>query len=579
VRVWLALLGTLPLLAVGSGATASTSAPPRNGLVAAQGADGISIVDPRTETARVVPKSENLTDPAWSPDGTTLAVTAWGSESADVYTIKPDGSDRTLVLRDASSPSWSSDGTQLVVVRDTCVSTSAPCSGGEPSATGLAIVNADGTGVRALGQNRAEESHYVSAPEWSPDGKLIAFVDSAGSIALITPKGESVPLPAAPVESQSVSWSPDSSKLAYDRFDAKSGNAVAVILDRATGNETIFRGTQHGVEAPVWSPEGDQLVFDSMDAAASTATPACGDHFTGHLWLAAPDGTQAHQLGTGYVTYGPASWARAVDTAPVLQSTPAPTAKTTPPSSTVTPTASTAKPAAPSPVSSETSAKTPETAASAKGAIAVRGPGGIYLVDPGTAKAQKVPGTADMSAPAWSPDMRLLAVEKAEKGGGTSIYTIRPNGSHAQLVLPNASSPSWSAGGDRIFAARNECTTACDPEDDAANTLYAVNLDGSNIQRVDYGDADVYDSRALAWPTDGSAIHFFDEESLTGPGAFDSSAATWSPDGAQLLFAGTPGPTDEAAAQKTGLWVVAADGGKPRLLLSGATGRPSWVAG
>ena len=183
-----------------------------------------------------------------------------------------------------------------------------------------------------------------------------------------------------------------------------------------------------------------------------------------------------------------------------------------------------------------------------------------------------------MSAPAWSPDERVLAVEKAEKGGGTSIYTIRPDGTDPQLVLPNASLPSWSAKGDQIFAVRSDCTTACDPEDDAANVLYAVNLDGSNVQRVDFQEADVYDGRALAWPTDGSAIHFFDEESLTGPGSFDSSAAIWSPDGAQLVFAGNAGPTDEAGARTTGLWIVSADGGRPRLLLSGASGRPSWVS-
>jgi len=565
VRVWLALLGTLPLLAVGSGATASTSPPVRNGLIAAQGADGIYIVDPRTEAARIVPKSENLTDPEWSPDGATLAVSAWGAQGSDVYTMKPDGSERTLVLRNASAPSWSPDGRQLVVVRDSCAASSKPCSGGE---TSLAIVNVDGTGVTPLGQSGANESQYVSAPEWSPDGKLIAFIDRAGSIALITPSGEPVSLPAAPAESQSVSWSPDSARLAYDRFDAKSGDAVAVVLDRRTGSETVFRGTQHGVEAPVWSPEGDQLVFDSMDARNSATSPSCNDHFTGHLWLAAPDGTKAHQLGTGFVSLGPASWARAADTAPVRQPAPAPTAKTTPPNPTVTPAASTARPAAPLPVSSTTSAKPAQAAASAKGAIAVRGAGGIYLVDPETATAHKVPGTADMSAPAWSPDMRLLAVEKAEKGGGTSIYTIRPNGSQAQLVLPNASSPSWSAAGDRIFAARDECTAACDPEDDDANVLFAVNLDGSNVQQVDFGDADAYDSRALAWPTDGSASHFFDEESLIGPGNFDSRDATWSPNGAVLAF------TD--VATHTGLWVVSADGGKPELVLAGASGRPSW---
>jgi Tol biopolymer transport system component len=232
----------------------------------------------------------------------------------------------------------------------------------------------------------------------------------------------------------------------------------------------------------------------------------------------------------------------------------------------------------PAPLPARSTAKVAKAPASATGAIAVRGTDGIYLVDPETAKAHKIPGTADMSAPAWSPDMRLLAVEKAEKGGETSIYTLRPNGTHAQLVLPNASSPSWSAGGDRLFVARNECAAACDPEDDGANVLYSVNLDGSNVQRVDYEDADVYDGRALQWPTDGSAIHFFDEESLTGPGSFDSSAAAWSPDGAELLFAGTPGGTDEARAGTSGLWIVAADGGKPRLLLGGASGRPSWVA-
>src|SRR5262249_23208245 len=191
--------------------------------------------------------------------------------------------------------------------------------------------------------------------------------------------------------------------------------------------------------------------------------------------------------------------------------------KTTPPTSTSAPVASTTKPApVPAPLPAKTSVKVAKASASAAGQIAVRGPGAIYLVDPQTTKAHKVPGTADMSAPAWSPDMRLLAVEKAEKGGGTSIYTIWPNGTHPQLVLANGSSPSWSADGARIFAARNECTTACDAEDDGANVLFAVNLDGSNVQRVDYEDADVYDSRALAWPTDGSASHFFDEESLTG---------------------------------------------------------------
>ena len=181
-----------------------------------------------------------------------------------------------------------------------------------------------------------------------------------------------------------------------------------------------------------------------------------------------------------------------------------------------------------------------------------------------------------MWAPAWSPTMKELAVEKAEKGGGSSIYTIRPDGTHPQLVLENASAPSWSAAGDRILAIRSECAGPCDAEDDAANVLYAVNADGTGAQRVDFDDSDAYRSRELAWPTDGRSISFFDDESLSGPGSFDSASATWSPDETQLAFTGALGPTEDES-ENNGLWIVSADGGTPTLLLSNAVGRPSWA--
>ena len=50
-RILLALFAALLLLSVGSGATASTSTPPQNGLIAVQGAEGIYIVDPSAGTA------------------------------------------------------------------------------------------------------------------------------------------------------------------------------------------------------------------------------------------------------------------------------------------------------------------------------------------------------------------------------------------------------------------------------------------------------------------------------------------------------------------------------------------------
>jgi Tol biopolymer transport system component len=171
--------------------------------------------------------------------------------------------------------------------------------------------------------------------------------------------------------------------------------------------------------------------------------------------------------------------------------------------------------------------------------------------------------------------MKELAVEKAEKDGSSSIYTIRLDGNHARLVLENASAPSWSASGDRIFAVRSQCAGPCASDEDADKVLYAVNADGTGAQRVDFDDADAYTSRELAWPVDGSAIHFFDETSLSGPGTFDSDAATWSPDETMLAFTGALHATEDESADN-GLWVVSADGGTPKLMLSDAVGRPSW---
>ena len=571
-KAWLALLVALPLLAVGSGATAGNSAAPRNGLIAIEGGEGITIVDPGTGVDTVLPKTDLLGEPAWSPDGTRLAVTSWADDSNSVYTMKPDGTDRRLLLERASSASWSPDGKQLVVAEATKLSTS------------LAIVNADGTGVRTL-----PGTDEASLPKWSPDGKLIAFIDRSGLVSTIKPQGGLAALPTK-IAADGVAWSPDSSKLAYDAYQGKEGvgHAVLVVLDLVSGRETILPGVQGGAETPTWSPEGDQLAF--LSRKPTSASTGCSSHIDRELWVMNVDGSNAHNASPSIAAYGPASWAPAIPAAatPVTGLTKSDEPKPAPtPTPTPTP-AVTSKPAAPKPAAGPTPTVAPtpvskarpapsnEPLPGANGLIAVRGTGGLYLVDPSNGRSRSIPGTAAMWSPAWSPDMKALAVEVSGKDGSTSIYTVRPDGTHAQLVLANASAPSWSAGGERIFAVRSECAGPCTSRDDADNVLYAVNVDGTAAQRVDPDDSDAYTSRELAWPVDGTAIHFFDDTSLSGPGTFDSAAATWSPDETLLAFTGALGPSEDESADN-GLWIVSADGGAPTLLLRNAVGRPSWA--
>jgi Tol biopolymer transport system component len=318
VKVSLALLATLPLLAVGSGATAgaSSSVPPRNGLIAVHGGDGLYLVDPAAGSAARVPGTEESVDAAWAPDGTRLAVSLWDDEgeTEGVYTMKPDGSDRALVIRGGSSPTWSPDGESLAVVREVYSQL-----GDEGSR--LVVVGADGQEERVLVPQAGASPVFISTPAWSPDGELIAFVGDGGRIELVTPDGERRGGFDVKAAGMSLSWSPDSSRLAFDSYrESKSDRRhVVVVLDLATGKETALPGEQNGAQAPAWSPEGDQIAFLSISTRATqpatATTHSCGgEPYVSHLWAMRPDGTKAHRLAEAEL-YGYPSWGRAADAA------------------------------------------------------------------------------------------------------------------------------------------------------------------------------------------------------------------------------------------------------------------------
>lgn len=92
------------------------------------------------------------TTPAWS--STNRIAFTLGREPASLYTMRPDGSGRRRVVRDATDPTWSPDGRRLAFVR----------------ASEVIIVGAHGGTVRRVAGG--------NDPVWSPDGTHIAFTDS-----------------------------------------------------------------------------------------------------------------------------------------------------------------------------------------------------------------------------------------------------------------------------------------------------------------------------------------------------------------------------------------------------------------
>jgi Tol biopolymer transport system component len=172
-----------------------------------------------------------------------------------------------------------------------------------------------------------------------------------------------------------------------------------------------------------------------------------------------------------------------------------------------------------------------------------------------------------MDHPAWSPDGGMLAAERTENGS-TNVYTLWPNGTHAQLIMKNASSPAWSDDGTRIFVQRDLCPTSggCDASDEDTVVVYSVALDGTDARQVADGD---YDVSQPGWPPGQNVLAFLGNEgsndAKAGPAEVNSLDATWSPDGTELAVADTP----------TGLWLIDGDG-TPRLLAKGAFSSLSW---
>jgi TolB protein len=221
----------------------------------------------------------------------------------DVQVVDADGGRRTNLSRDGrfgttfglrGGLAFSPDGARVAFAsaRD-----HPPTERGETS-TELYLMNADGGDQRRLTRNLTDDFD----PTWSPDGTRLAFarsVPGGWDLFVMNADGSGQrPLVVTPAAEVGPAWSPDGGRIAFARFtrgEANEAHGTLVVLDVATGAETIVAAGPGYATDPEWSPDGRRLVFASTrDDFGDSCFHDCLAN--GEIYVANADGSGATRV-------------------------------------------------------------------------------------------------------------------------------------------------------------------------------------------------------------------------------------------------------------------------------------------
>jgi Tol biopolymer transport system component len=266
-------------------------------------------------------------DPAWSPDGKRIAFAKTVLRVRDeadivrngvylkevgIHLISADGSEERKVTDSGRSPDWSPSGEKLAFVK-----------AGE-----VYSVDADGTNLIQLTEEGGEE------PSWSPNGKWIAFEadrDGQGTgdpstagykdadvYVMRSDGSQERKIVEVPLGRNGLGgdpdWSPDGKKIAFvdadpgvpDTFGPPSSfyhTEVFTVAPDGTRKRPITSLPDGfgGLIQPAWSPNGKEI------AALRRPTSGPGTSLLTYIFVGKVGGTEMRNL-VGYYSLGPPDW-------------------------------------------------------------------------------------------------------------------------------------------------------------------------------------------------------------------------------------------------------------------------------
>jgi TolB protein len=251
----------------------------------------------------------------YSPDGERIVFERrYGGKSPDsLFLMGSDGSSQTRLPTTCSAPTclgdsapaWSPDGNRLVFER-----AFGPIVKNNAAGLDLVIADADGSNEQVLLHYRSLEAQGQEPhdAQWSPDGTRIAVMilntkakpHNASAIYVLDADG-SGPRRVTPIRlnAGNPDWSPDGKRIAFNSsFEGQGAVEIYTVRPDGSGLRRLRRERKRSYSFdPVWSPGGGRLAFVH---GAGRQVP--------HIWTMRKNGTRLRQVTRGRRPDGGPDW-------------------------------------------------------------------------------------------------------------------------------------------------------------------------------------------------------------------------------------------------------------------------------
>jgi Tol biopolymer transport system component len=192
--------------------------------------------------------------PAWSPDGTRIAVSRMVDQTGELYLLSAEGSVKTQLTSNGRSnylPAWSPDGSALVFISQI---------GADPSAAELYRINTDGTNETRLTDDQA----WDYSASWTRDGREVVFgsqLDGQWRIYRMGADGRGRELLTVDAAGNAPAVSPDGRWIAFTS-DRDGDDDIYIMAPDGSGQRNLTANSAHDDNA-TWSPESGRVAFTS----------------------------------------------------------------------------------------------------------------------------------------------------------------------------------------------------------------------------------------------------------------------------------------------------------------------------